>query len=300
MASSKVVKINEFKTKINNHLDFIINHPPTLSGTSKIVGSVALMLQAIILLESGKIMRENKDFEDLQDLVFKYIEHCDDYDIVVFINPTENYKNLLSKGFVRDSKSNVIPTPSDMIDGIKMKYHSSGETLIKMDYLVNDDKKREKPSEYDDKSPDTYEYKNGFEINLEKVEKLQKIYNKTYNENNNNTLLREFKRKDNRNDYISKRKEKTDIKREIFLILKKYYLKNKRTHENNRRNSMSSSTPRKKSKKLSYSHSPPPRLDFNFNGGSKSNMKRKTKKTIARKNKANKANKNNKNKSKKH
>ena len=234
-AKSNSTLVDDFIEKVNNDLKIIIKNPPRLQSTPKIVGSVSLMLQAILLLKNETLSEELQT--RLEDSVIQYIPFCDDYDIVFYANSagpiTTHYTNLIKKGFVKDTKGDPskIPSPGDMKDGVKMKYTSGGNP-IKIDYIgintstitASDPLNPDKFTGFNDESSEIYEYdSDGSEIQLEKVYKLGKIYNKDYNANNNNNLNNN---NENRQKEKQKLKEtKTNIKRDIYRILASFYPK---------------------------------------------------------------------------
>jgi hypothetical protein len=234
-AKSNSSLVDDFIEKVNSDLKIIIKNDPPIVSTPKIVGSVSLMLQAILLLKNEVLSRELQS--RLEDLVIQYIPYCDDYDVVFYANSDRpiitHYTNLKEKGFVKDTKGDPYKTPSpdDMKKGVKMKYTSDGNE-IKIDYIgintssltASDPLNPDKFTGFNDESSEIYEYdSDGAEIQLEKVYKLGKIYNKDYNANNNNNL---HNNNENRQKEKQKLKEtKTNIKRDIYRILAGFYPK---------------------------------------------------------------------------
>ena len=183
-------RIERFLEKVNRELIFIFNG---LRGGFKIVGSVALILQAILALQSTELSPELR--QRLELLVLEYITQIDDYDIVIYstndTDLTQNYTILNNKGFIKESTDpDSMPSIEDIKNGIKMICRTQTPE-IKIDYIgINKSLDREKdcPIKYD--SPSKYYIGDTHYIYLEKVCKLTnykvQINNSTHNRDKKN------------------------------------------------------------------------------------------------------------------
>jgi hypothetical protein len=202
------ITIEEFKERVNKELNIILKSPQKMTDNLKkclkndrdyqditsiteetlninpsdikIVGSVALILQAIFVLETKKEKLGNK-FEDLEKLVYNYIQLIDDYDIVVSENYDmiiDNYIKLKCKGFIKQNGNHDTVPPIEIMEkGIKMIY-TELTPPIKIDYIgtigINHTKIREDTP--DDGSLVKYTIDKDNIINLAKVNELKQDY----------------------------------------------------------------------------------------------------------------------------
>jgi hypothetical protein len=233
------ITIEEFKEKVKKELNIILKSPQNMTedlktclkndrdyhdvtliteetlninpSDIKLVGSVALILQAIFVLETKK-EKLGKKFEDLKELVNKYIPLVDDYDIVVSENYDmiiDNYIKLKCKGFIKYNVNNdIVPQIEIMENGIKMIYEQS-KPPIKIDYIgtLGLNPKRIREDTPDDGSLVEYTIDDDNIINLAKVNELGQDYGHIHRRLNNTNKI----------------KQKNHIKLEIYKILYNIY-----------------------------------------------------------------------------
>jgi hypothetical protein len=208
--------IEDFILKVNRDFDFILNTEPKIRGNIKIVGSVALILQAILVLKSEKLDKL-KDYQKhkLESCVIQYIPNVLDYDIVISTHNEPDlmryYRNLFDKGFRKLENPEYEPSFYDISKGIKMIYKNKESWKIKIDFIgINIAIKPDKPCTTDYNSPDKYHIGELY-IFLEKVCKLTN-----------------YKKEDIQIDQlngskVNKSKLKLKLKAGIFNILENFY-----------------------------------------------------------------------------
>jgi hypothetical protein len=195
----------------------VLDETLIIHGPVKLVGSVALILQAIYALENKKekLGGEGSDkFEKLKKFVLDYLPLVDDYDIFIkskLVEIMDNYIKLLCKGFIKQRDPDVIPSIDTMEKGIKMihTYNCLEEDLkIKIDYIasigLNPKKIREETPI--DGSLVEYDFDDDFKINLSKVNELAQDYENPSRSFNNNSVI------------------KNNLKQNIYKILSSIYI----------------------------------------------------------------------------
>jgi hypothetical protein len=233
--ASRLITIEEFKEKVIRDLTFILMSPPMTEDLKtclksnrdyqditsiteetlninpldiKLVGSVALILQAIFVLETKK-EQLGTAFKDLHMLVNQYLQLLDDYDIVVSSSNgnliIDNYIKLHCKGFIKYKNPDEIPSLDTMEKGIKITYNGPNHQ-IKIDYIamMGFNLKRKRLDLPNDGSLFKYTIDTNNIINIAKVNELAQDYAIDHS----NDFI---------NNHITKQKNKIKVKIHKFL-----------------------------------------------------------------------------------
>ena len=220
------ITIEEFNEKVKKDLNIILKSPPMTEDLKKclknnredngitsiteetlninpsdikLVGSVALILQAIFVLET-KQEQLGTAFKDLHMLVNQYLPLLDDYDIVVSSSNgnliTDNYIKLHCKGFIKYRNPDEIPLLDTMEKGIKMTYNGPNHQ-IKIDYIgmMGFNLKRKRLDLPNDGSLFKYTIAKDNIINLAKVNELAQDYAIDHSNGFINNLITQQKNK---------------------------------------------------------------------------------------------------------
>jgi hypothetical protein len=179
--------INDFLRKVGDELRFIINNQPQLGSGIKVVGSVGLMLQAILALRNIEPIDDEIIGlkQELRREVENYLAFGDfDYDIVTkgpYATAIKQYSSLRIKGFqeisnniVKERDLDASPIDPELFKkGIKMKNDSQA---IEIDFLMD--------AENHDNWADDFRFNDSFTVQIDKVKKLLKNYSGANNNSN--------------------------------------------------------------------------------------------------------------------